>query len=121
MKVSEILELDYRYKENREEIQKKLKSMKGFDKYSDEDVPMNKIERFVGTACRKYDVYVRDISFACIKTNKENLYTVHIFKESDLTMIGIVYGCELYELMAKTAIYIYAMIKSEKVGKRDEM
>lgn len=122
MKVSEILELDYRYKENREMIQDKLKSMKPFSKYSDEEqVPVNKIEKFIGVAIRKYDLYVRDISFACIKTNEENLYNMHILKESDLTMIGIIYGCELYEIMAKAAIYIYALIKSEKVGKRDEM
>lgn len=122
MKVREIIELDYRYEENREIIQDKLKLMKPFSKYSDEEqVPMDIIEKFIGVAVRKYDLFVRDIKMACIKTNKENLYSMHVYEESSLKPICTVYGCELYELMAKAAIYMYALIKSEKVGKRDGM
>ena len=87
-----------------------------------EDVEISKIEKFIGVAIKKYDLYVRDIMFASIVTdNNEILYNLHLYRESDLQIICEIYGCELYELMAKTAIYIYALIKNEKVRKRDEV
>ena len=122
MRVRDILQLDCREEENKKVIQKMLKKIKPFSKYEDEDVEISKIEKFIGVATKKYDLYVRDIMFASIVTdNNEILYNLHLYRESDLQIICEIYGCELYELMAKTAIYIYALIKNEKVRKRDEM
>ena len=122
MRVRDILQLDCREEENKEVIQNMLKKIKPFSKYEDEDVEISKIEKFIGVAIKKYDLYVRDIMFASIVTdNNEILYNLHLYRESDLQIICEIYGCELYELMAKTAIYIYALIKNEKVRKRDEM
>ena len=122
MRVRDILQLDYKEEENKEVIQNMLKKIKPFSKYEDEDVEMSKIEKFIGVATKKYDLYVRDIMFASIVTdNNEILYNLHLYRESDLQIICEIYGCELYELMAKTAIYIYALIKNEKVRKRDEV
>lgn len=122
MRVRDILQLDCREEENKEVIQKMLKKIKPFSKYEDEDVEISKIEKFIGVATKKYDLYVRDIMFASIVTdNNEILYNLHLYRESDLQIICEIYGCELYELMAKTAIYIYALIKNEKVRKRDEV
>ena len=122
MRVRDILQLDYKEEENKEVIQNMLKKIKPFSKYEDEDVEISKIEKFIGVATKKYDLYVRDIMFASIVTdNNEILYNLHLYRESDLQIICEIYGCELYELMAKTAIYIYALIKNEKVRKRDEV
>ena len=122
MRVRDILQLDCREEENKEVIQNMLKKIKPFSKYEDEDVEISKIEKFIGVATKKYDLYVRDIMFASIVTdNNEILYNLHLYRESDLQIICEIYGCELYELMAKTAIYIYALIKNEKVRKRDEV
>lgn len=122
MRVRDILQLDCREEENKEVIQNMLKKIKPFSKYEDEDVEISKIEKFIGVAIKKYDLYVRDIMFASIVTdNNEILYNLHLYRESDLQIICEIYGCELYELMAKTAIYIYALIKNEKVRKRDEV
>ena len=122
MRVRDILQLDCREEENKEVIQNMLKKIKPFSKYEDEDVEISKIEKFIGVAVKKYDLYVRDIMFASIVTdNNEILYNLHLYRESDLQIICEIYGCELYELMAKTAIYIYALIKNEKVRKRDEV
>ena len=122
MRVRDILQLDCREEENKEVIQKMLKKIKPFSKYENEDVEISKIEKFIGVATKKYDLYVRDIMFASIVTdNNEILYNLHLYRESDLQIICEIYGCELYELMAKTAIYIYALIKNEKVRKRDEV
>lgn len=122
MRVRDILQLDCREEENKKVIQNMLKKIKPFSKYEDEDVEISKIEKFIGVAVKKYDLYVRDIMFASIVTdNNEILYNLHLYRESDLQIICEIYGCELYELMAKTAIYIYALIKNEKVRKRDEV
>ena len=122
LRVRDILQLDYREEENKEVIQNMLKKIKPFSKYENEDVEISKIEKFIGVATKKYDLYVRDIMFASIVTdNNEILYNLHLYRESDLQIICEIYGCELYELMAKTAIYIYALIKNEKVRKRDEV
>lgn len=122
MRVRDILQLDCREEENKEVIQNMLKKIKPFSKYENEDVEISKIEKFIGVATKKYDLYVRDIMFASIVTdNNEILYNLHLYRESDLQIICEIYGCELYELMAKTAIYIYALIKNEKVRKRDEV
>ena len=122
MRVRDILQLDCREEESKEVIQKMLKKIKPFSKYENEDVEISKIEKFIGVATKKYDLYVRDIMFASIVTdNNEILYNLHLYRESDLQIICEIYGCELYELMAKTAIYIYALIKNEKVRKRDEV
>ena len=122
LRVRDILQLDCREEENKEVIQNMLKKIKPFSKYENEDVEISKIEKFIGVATKKYDLYVRDIMFASIVTdNNEILYNLHLYRESDLQIICEIYGCELYELMAKTAIYIYALIKNEKVRKRDEV
>ena len=122
MRVRDILQLDCREEENKEVIQNMFKKIQAFSTYENEDVEISKIEKFIGVAIKKYDLYVRDIMFASIVTdNNEILYNLHLYRESDLQIICEIYGCELYELMAKTAIYIYALIKNEKVRKRDEV
>lgn len=121
MKTKEILELDYSQSENKKIIQKALKKIKPFSKYEDEDVKMCKIEKFIGVAVKKYDLCVRDISFAGITIDNKCIYSLHLINESKLQYFDTVYGCELYELIAKAAIYIYSLIKEEKVGKRNGM
>ena len=121
MKTCDIINLDYGVKENREIIQKALKRIKPFSNYENE-VEMSKIEKFIGVAIKKYDLFVKDISFTGIVTeDNKYLYSLHLLRESDISYFETIYGYELYELIAKAAIYVYTLIKQEKVRKRDEV
>ena len=57
MKTEQILNLDYRKKENKEIIQKVLRKIKPLSKYSDEvDVPIEAIEKLIHVLVQKYEI-----------------------------------------------------------------
>lgn len=121
MKTSEILDLDYRESESKEIINKVLCKMKPLAKYSDEEkVPLEAIEKALGVMVRKYNILMMYITPTFIPTNKENLYAVSFRERVGEKWLGNVYGCCLYEVMAKSAIKVYSMIKNNEIQKVGE-
>lgn len=121
MKTSEILDLDFRDEESKEIINKVLCKIKPLAKYSDEEsVPLEAIEKALGVMIRRYNIVMMYITPTYIPTNKENLYAASFRERNGKKWLGNVYGCCLYEVMAKSVIKVYSMIKNNEVQKVGE-
>ena len=115
MKTESLLLLDYRKKENQKMIQKALKRMKPFQKYSvEEDVTLEDVEKLVWILCRKYDVCIQYINMVQLEHN-DDFFTASVTRSSDHEWLGSVHGCCLYDLFAKIAIKLYTHIKKGDV------
>lgn len=120
MKTSDILELDYRLDENKKVIQKVLKQIKPLSKYSDEDVPIDAIEKVIKTICQKYQVRIRNIIQDIWSNKKYNIWKCDIMIDGHIyDTLGTVYGMSIYELFAKIAILMYSEIKKERLKVRE--
>lgn len=112
MTTNQILSLDYRDEENQKAIQKALRQIKPLSKYSDEcEIPFSALEKAVTVMCKKYLLHIRDI-VADARANDENMiWRAALIDETTLRLVYNVYGISLYEVLAKTAIGLYAEVK----------
>lgn len=119
MKTSDILDLDYREDKNKKIIQKCLCKIKPLAKYSSEEqVPLNALEKFVNDMCIRYEVYVQYITPFYIKDN-EMRYSVSSKRTDTNEWLPNVYAYCIYELFAKLAIKLYSEIKTECIERRN--
>ena len=116
MKTEEILNLDYREKENKEIIQKVLRKIKPLSKYSDEIVPLEEIEKLIRVLHQKYEIEPQwmTISYEPII----GIYSISIKTTTDHRRIGTVYGMCLYEVFSKLAIKMYSEVKLGNVPEK---
>lgn len=118
MKTEDLLNLDLRNEGSSEIIQKALHRIKPFA--DDEgDVPLKKLEKFMAVMTKKYNFDMQWITLAVLKNNMP--FWRISFREGNprYGWLGSVEGKDLYELMCKTCILIYSLIKSGKVQKRE--
>lgn len=120
MKTEQILNLDYRKKENQEIIQKVLRKIKPLSKFSEEEnIPLEAIEKTVKVLVNKYDVTPQWMMMN-YKEPVLGIYSIGI-KTADLhEWLGNVYGMCLYEVFAKLAIKIYSDVKSGKIKVKED-
>lgn len=118
MTTNEILNLDYNVMSNRELIQKAMTKIKPLSKYSDEFVPLIEIERAINMITKKY--LIRPQFIMMTFGEKKCVYSCGVKTDDKHKWLGDVYGCEIYELMAKLLIKMYAEVKSGKIEKRSE-
>lgn len=117
MKTEQILNLDFREEESKEIIQKVLRKIKPLSKYSDEEVPLEAIEKVVRVLSEKYEIVPQWISVFYIP-NTKNCYSVSVKTTTNHEWLGTIYGICLYELFAKLAIKMYSEVKSGKIQER---
>lgn len=116
MTTEQILALDMRVDGNREKLQKVLSKIKPFAKY--EKVPLEMIEKLIGKMCRKYNVRVQ---YMFITRNDDcDYYTLSVKRDDTHEWIGSVYGITLYEVFAKLAVMLYALVKKGEIPERVE-
>ena len=119
MKTSDILELDYREKENKQIIQKALLKIKPLSKFSDEkQVPLEALEKLLHMICSKYKVWVSKITQEPIASDNGDIWRCEIVDESNLSTIKDIYGICLYELIAKIVIFLWSENKNERLNRR---
>ena len=115
MKTEQILNLDYRKKENKEIIQKVLRKIKPLSKYSDEvDVPIEAIEKLIHVLVQKYEILPQWMNMTYFEPII-GIYSISIKTTTDHKSLGDVYGMCLYEVFAKLAIKMYSDIKSKNI------
>lgn len=114
MKTEDILNLDYRKEENQEIIQKVLKKIKPLSRYTDVEVPLEMIEKFIGAMCKKYEVTPQWMRMT-YEEPMMSIYSIGVKTTDDHKWLGDVYGMCLYEAFAKLAIKIYSEIKKGNV------
>lgn len=117
MTINEILDLDCREEERNILIQKYLRKIKPLSKCKTiEDIPIYKIEKVISILSKKYSMRVRDLTPDIWSNDKEVIWRSVVIDDRDLKQMHIIYGLSLYEIFAKTAIYMYSI--KDKIGER---
>lgn len=112
MTTKEIMNLDYREKENQEIIQKVLKQIKPLSRYSDEcEIPFSALEKVITVITKKYLIRIRDFMPDVWANDDHTIWRAWIINDANLKTIDMVYGITLYEVFAKCAIRLYAEVK----------
>ena len=120
MNTQDILNLDYRKKENQEIIDKAIRRIKPFDKLKPgERITLEMLENVVGKYCRKYAVMMQYITPTFMR-GEINYYSCSIKETMKHKWLGNVYAHTMYEVFAKVLIKIYSDVKSGSVVERDE-
>ena len=117
MKTEQILDLDYRVSENKEILKKALRKIPPLASF--DEIPLDALEKVIGSISRKYAIMIQYICPTYIKGN-DNMYCVSLKTTDTERWIGNVYGCCLYEVIAKTAIKMYAEVRKGKVSLASE-
>lgn len=107
MTTKELLELDWREEENQRKIQKALKQIKPLSKEVG-IVPLEKMERAIKIMCEKYRLWIRELCPDVDAGDKHIIWRAIVIDIDNLKTIGVVYGCTLYEAIAKTTIFLYS-------------
>lgn len=116
MKTSEILNLDCRYETNCQTIQKVLQKIKPLQGHEGTDVPLPLIEKLITLLSKKYAMSIKDFVPDVRSNSKGMIWRATIMNDTDFKTLQTVHGLSLYEVFAKTAIYMYGV--REKVGER---
>lgn len=117
MTTNQIMNLDCREESNCEVIQKCLRKIKPLAKCKPiEDIPFYKIERVITVLSKKYNMRVREFVPDVWSNEKETIWRAVIIDDRNLNQAGLVYGISVYEVFAKTAIWMYSI--KDKVGER---
>lgn len=117
MTTEQILNLDYRKEENKQLIQKVLRKIKPLSKCSDEIVPLEMIEKVAKVLVCKYEIAPQWIMVS-YREAVFGVYSISIKTTTDHEWLGNVYGCCLYEVMAKLVIKMYSDIKVKNIPER---
>lgn len=117
-KIEHILNLDYSDPKGRQAIDKVLRRIKPFKKYSmDVQIPLEKLEKLVYLLVNKYEITPQWINLtydASIKC----LYSVSVKTTYNHVWLGRVYAMSIYELFVKLCIKLWAEIKSKNIPVR---
>ena len=112
MTIKQIINLDYRVKENQEIIQKVLRQIKPLSRYSDEeDIPFSALEKAIAVMCKKYMMRVNQLVLDMWANDEHTIWRAWLINDTNLKTIDNVYGISLYEVLAKSAIRLYAEVK----------
>lgn len=117
MKTDEILDLDYRIEENRELIARVLKKIPPLADY--DEIPLEALEKVIGSITRKYTIMIQYICPTYVKGDG-TIYCVSLKLIDPYQWLGNVYGCCLYEVIAKTAIKMYTEVRKGTLKLRSE-
>ena len=114
MKVKDILNMDYSSPENRDVMQKKLRGIKPFrDIPVNEEIPLEKLEKYIGLVQRKYALQIDYICPTFIP-DENNLYSVTVRNTSTNKYLTYIYSKTIYEAFVKVSILYYALTKGDK-------
>ena len=107
--------------ERNRSIQNRLKKIKPLSKYErTEDVPFYMIEKTVMVLSKKYNMRIKELTMDIWANDDEVIWRATVIDDRNFNQVGVVlnviYGLSIYEVFAKTAIYMYYM--RENVGKR---
>lgn len=122
MTTQQILNLNTRINpEGNEIIQKALRKIKPLSKYEDvkEDIPLELVEKVIHTIVSKYNIGVQWINHESRMMIPEVYWSVSIKTTDNHKWVCSIQGATMYELLAKTAIKMYIMVKNDEVTVKD--
>ena len=114
MKVKEILSMNYSVPQDKDVMQKKLRGIKPFrDVPVNVEIPLEKLEKYIGLVQRKYALQVDYICPVFIP-EEDNLYSVTVRNTASNEYLTYIYGKTIYEVFVKISILYYALTKGGK-------
>lgn len=116
MNVRNILNADYRTKEGQRAVDRALRLIGPLKKKEkDRAITIEEVEDVIGVMCCKYQIAISEIRLSCTpELEMGHLYSARIWDTNDYSYV---YGCCIYEVMAKAAIKIYLEIKKGNIEK----
>ena len=112
MSTKQLLNLDCRKEENQKIIQKVLRQIKPLSRYSDEEnTPFSALERAITIMCKKYCMRIAELTPDVLANDKHIIWKAKLINETNSKTIDNVYGVSFYEVLAKSAIRLYAEVK----------
>lgn len=112
--------LDCREKKNRIEVQKVLRTIPPLANHAPGTaIPIDQIEKVINILTKKYCIdiqwinHIQDVKKGVMYWST-SIRTTHTYK-----FLGFVVGKDMYETMAKVAIYMYACVKGMKYQDHD--
>lgn len=118
MKTQDIINLDFRKNENKEIIQKALVRIKPLAKFSEQEVPLEALEKVIRVLTAKYAICPQYITFLP-SGSTGILYSAGIKRSDTHEWLSTVYGICLYELFAKLVIQMYSYTKNGTVKAKE--
>lgn len=110
----QLLDLDYREVENQNTIQKVLRKIKPLSSYPEgQMLPLEAIEKAIKVMDVKYGIGIHYITGDVFAAKAGVIWTAHLHHEGKPTF-AMVYGLSMYEVLAKTAIRLYAEVRKER-------
>lgn len=116
MKTKEILDLDCRLEENKKIIQQVLRQIKPLSKCKDDKVPIEKLEKCIKILCVKNLIFPRQIYPDVFAAHKDIVWKFEAVDLTDFNSSLTCYGNDLYEVLAKATIGLYAMTRKRCVN-----
>lgn len=111
--IEKALYIDYRKKENKEMLQRVLHAIPQF-KTCTGDVPQELFEKMINIITGKYAITIQWISHV---RGTDNVYWSTSIKEDIFHEYrGTITAVCMYEMLAKTALFLFAMTKGYKEG-----
>ena len=112
MSTKQLLNLDCRKEENQKIIQKVLRQIKPLSRYSDEEnIPFSALEKVITIMCKKYCMRIAELTPDVLANDKHIIWKAKLINETNSKTIDNVYGVSFYEVLAKSAIRLYAEVK----------
>ena len=116
---SKIFDLDFRKKDDRQELTRLLLDIKPLAKYlGDKKVPLDALEKLLHLVCFRYKVYVGNILVDNLSNDERDILSMSIVDESTLNTIAIVNGLCMQELYSKSVLYLWYLVESKSIEKR---
>lgn len=116
MKTKEILDLDCRLEENEKTIQQVLRQIKPLSKCKDDKVPIEKLEKCIKVLCVRYQIFPRQIFPDVFAAHEDIIWKFEAVDLMDFNNKLVCYGRNLYEVLAKATIGLYAMTRKRCVN-----
>lgn len=119
MTMNEILNTNYRKEEGRQIIQRALRKIKPLSNYQeDECIPVEMIEKLIWKLSLKYNMRIASIMPDLWASDKGIIWAARVINEENLSDYGkSIYGVSMYEVLAKTALFMYSKRKEIRNAK----
>lgn len=118
MEADWVIRLDCRGKENAGKIQEVLRTIKPLSKCPDgKMVQLVKIEKLITVLSKNYYMYVRGVYPDFWANSDGVIWRAEVMDERTLKCKKMVFGMSMYEVLAKTAIYMYSV--REQAGRKE--
>lgn len=114
-KIEKVLNLDCREEADDQALQKALHQIKPLAKFEGR-VQQAKVEKLLGKICRRYYVDFK-IEPSYIPNNVDMYRSV--VTSGTMKLVDI-YGCKVYEVLAKTAVWLFDAVESKELRRRGE-